>query len=87
MADGAGEWKCSQGKGQELSPSGQRQSKTLDIILCIRKFMSRVEAGFEKCGLSSFIAEHLFFAAEGLPGPSCLRQSLKNMVPCLLKLF
>lgn len=47
-ADGGGEWKYSQGKGEKLSPSCQcPQSKTLDnIILCIPKFVSRAEAGF-----------------------------------------
>lgn len=64
------------------------QRKTLDnIIPCILKFTSRVEPGFEKCVFSSFIEERLFFTAEGLSWVSCLRQCLKNMVPCLSKMF
>lgn len=76
-------------EGEKLSPSCQcPHSKTLDNnILCILKLVSRVEAGFEECGFSSFIEEHLFLTAEGLSGVSCLRQSLKNMVPCLSKMF
>lgn len=56
------------GSGEKLSLSCQcPQSKTsANIIPCILKFTSRVEAAFEKCGFSSFIEEHLFFMAEGL---------------------
>lgn len=73
--------------GEKLSLSCQcPQSKTLgNIIPCIPKFTSGVEAGFEKCGFSSFTEEHLFFMAEGLSRASYLRKSLKNMVPCLSK--
>lgn len=75
-------------KGEKLSPSHQCQSKTLDgIVLWIPNFMAELSWVGKMWTYFFYRGTFIFSQQRELFWVSCLRQSLKNTVPCLSEMF